>query len=43
MLGQVVETVEAYLRAALGSVPQACPKPKQQGRDQRRGHRRSGS
>ncbi len=43
MLGRVAETVESYLRAALASVPQACPKPKQQGRDEGRGHRRSGS
>jgi hypothetical protein len=26
MLGLVVETVEAYLRTALASVPQTCPK-----------------
>jgi integrase len=43
MLGRVVEVVEAYLRTALASVPQACPRPKQQGRDQGSGHRRSGS
>lgn len=27
MLGQVAETVETYLRTALGFVPHACPKP----------------
>jgi hypothetical protein len=43
MLARVVEVVEAYLRTALAPVPQACPKPKQQGRDQGSGHRRSGS
>jgi hypothetical protein len=32
MLGLVIETVETYLRTALASVPQACPKPTQQGR-----------
>jgi hypothetical protein len=32
MLDRVIETVETYLRTVLASVPQACPKPTQQGR-----------
>jgi integrase len=43
MLGRVIEAVETYLRTALASVPQACPKPTQQGRRTGSGHRRSGS
>jgi integrase len=43
MLDRVIETVETYLHIALASVPQACPRPKQQGRHKGNGHRRSGS